>query len=1059
MKKMFKALKKGICPLFALAFVCVAPKVKAEESTMLLNYGHADLELKNDALFNEKEIVQGFSVTGTIKDTNGTPLAGASIIEKGTVNGTQADFDGNFAITLSSESAILVVSYLGYAGQEINVSGKTSIAVVLEESSSNLDEVVVIGYGSSKKSDLTGAVATIGAEKIQERISINPLDNLQGQVAGLDIYNSSGRPGGEMRVTIRGKGSLNATNEPLYVIDGIIGVDIALVNTNDIENITVLKDASATAIYGSRGANGVIIVTTKKGKSGRMTVDITSNLQVSRITNKPEVLNSTDYWKDLKVRLDEDQRALGAGDGSFVADYPGTYPRLFTDDGTRLGAPRYDTNWLDESTRTGFSKQYFANVRGGGENYNVSLSAGTQDDEGVLLNTYFKKNTMRFNGDFQINDWLKIGGALAYSDTKTNIVDNWRIGADNITMATLFYLPIYPTRYEDGTLVNADDLKNDSGGWDIWYGATPKDRLSSLDQISFRRQVTRNIFTEIDFTDNLKLRTSYSLQDYNLEGRRSVASRLDTFVNRTSAALSNENSSQSLLENTLTFNPELDGNNVLGVVLGTARQENEQFGSSLLAQDFDEFFGFYNVAQGTAEPVVNSFFNRYTTDSYFGRLNYSFKDRYLLTATGRYDGSSRFGENNKYSFFPSAALAWKISNEAFLEDSEAISDLKLRTTYGFTGNDGIGNYARIASPGVQNVVFNNERVIGTSQGSIGNENLKWEKTEEVNVGLDFGLFNRINLTADYYSRTTKDLLFNVPIARFTGYSSILSNAGSIKNSGIELLLSSTNIRTDNFSWSSSINFTKNVNEILALGTEDNDIFTAPIWWNQQVFRVGEAAGSFWGYNRLGTWGTNEVAEAAAYGRIPGDIKLEDKNNDGLLNFEDQQIIGSGLPDYTMNIGNTFSYKNWDLSVDIRISQGNDILDHSIILFVDRMGYGNTYKKFFDQAWTPDNQNTMYPRVRKNITKFDGADSGQVFDGSFIRGQNLSLSYNFDSSVLDVLNLKAARMYFNLQNFFIITDYHGYDPEVSSFGGQFTEGIELNGYPKALTMNMGINITL
>ncbi|CAN0493823.1 unnamed protein product, partial [Scytosiphon promiscuus] len=230
--------------------------------------------------------------------------------------------------------------------------------------------------------------------------------------------------------------------------------------------------------------------------------------------------------------------------------------------------------------------------------------------------------------------------------------------------------------------------------------------------------------------------------------------------------------------------------------------------------------------------------------------------------------------------------------------------------------------------------------------------------------------------------------------------------GSIKNSGIELLLSSTNIRTDNFTWNSSINCTKNVNEILSLGTEDNDIFTAPIWWNQQVFRVGEAAGSFWGYNRLGTWGTNEAAEAAEYGRIPGDIKLEDKNNDGLLNFEDQQLIGSGLPDYTMNIGNTFSYKNCDLSVDIRISQGNDILDHSIILFVDRMGYGNTYKKFFDQAWTPDNQNTMYPRVRKNITKFDGADSGQVFDGSFIRGQNLSLSYNFDSSVLDVLNLKG-----------------------------------------------------
>lgn len=1001
---------------------------------------------------------QDVNVTGTVTDSSGTPLPGASVVEKGTSNGVQTDFDGKFSIVVP-DGAELRISYLGYVDQEITIDGQSNLNISLVEDVASLDEVVIIGYGSQKKSDLTGSVATVDAERIQERISLNPLDNLQGKVAGLNVFNSSGRPGGGFRVTIRGKGSLNADNEPLYVVDGVIGVDIELINTNDIESITVLKDASATAIYGARGANGVILVTTKRGKSGKFSVDILSNLQIGRPTNKPEVLNSNEYWNDLKVRLDADQRALGAPDGSFVNDYATDYPELFTPDGTRAGDPIYDTDWFDESTRTTFSQQYFANVRGGGENYNISFSAGTQDDEGILLNTYFNKNTMRFNGDFRINDWLKIGGSLAYSDTETNIVDDYRVGADALTYAMLFYLPIYPTAYPDGTVVNADDLVNANGGWDVWYGATPKDRLSLLDRVTKRRQVVQNIFTEINLTNNLKLRTSYSIQNNDTKNNTFAAKRLDTFLNRNSATIGNVDSNQTIFENTLTYSPILDENNTLGVILGATRQENEFFSSSLTAQDFDDFFSYYNVGQGTAEPVVASEFGRNVIDSYFGRLDYGYKGRYLLTLSGRYDGSSRFGENNRYSFFPSAALAWRVSNESFLEDSKTFTNLKLRASYGETGNDGIGNYARIARPGVQNVIFDNQRVIGTSQGTIGNDELKWETTEEFNIGLDLELFNRVNLTADYYNRTTKDLLFNVPIAQFTGYSSILSNAGSIRNSGIELLLNTINVQTADFSWNTSLNFTMNDNEILSLGNQDADIFTAPIFWNHQIFRVGEAAGSFWGYNRLGTWGTDEVEEAAIYGRIPGDIKLEDKNNDGLLNFEDQQIIGSGLPDYTLNIGNSFSYKNWDLSIDILINQGNDILDHSIILNVDRVGYGNTYKKFFDQMWTPENQNTMYPRVRKDIKKFDGADSGQVFDGSFIRGQNLSLAYNFNKSFLERIGLQSAKVYMNLQNFFLITDYHGYDPEVSSFDGQFTEGIELNGYPRSMTMNLGFMLTL
>ncbi len=1057
MRKSSSLIKAGGRVLFVLVFF-------GSWSSMAIPKGHADSVVNETKLSSispngVKESESQILISGTVKDNFGTPLPGANVIEKGTSNGVQTDFDGNFSISVSDENAILLISYIGFSTQEISVRGKKEVNITLEESTSKLDEVVVVGYGTDKRSDIAGSIATVNSSKMEERVSVNPLDNLQGKVAGLNVFNSSGRPGGGMQVTIRGKGSLNANNQPLYVVDGVIGVDIELINTNDIETMTVLKDASATAIYGARGANGVILVTTKKGKSGKISVDVNTNSQVARLTNKPEVLSAMEYWKDLKVRLDEDQMALGTPSGFFVDDYATDYPALFTEDGTRSDLPKYDTDWLDESTRTAVSQQYFVNVRGGGENSNFSFSAGTQDDEGILLNTFLKKNTMRFNGEFMVKDWLKVGGSMSYSDTKTNIVDDYRIGADNITMRALFYLPIYPTRYEDGTAVNADDLLNANGTWDVWYGATPKDRLNALNRDFYKRQVTRNIFTEINFTKDLKLRTSYSILNYNTEGRSHIGRRVDTFVNRTSASLTNTNLNQNLIENVLSYNPNINENHSFGAILGASRQENEVFQFGLTAQDFDDFYSFNNVGQGTAEPSVFSDFSRNTTDSYFGRINYGYKNKYLLEFTGRYDGSSRFGKNNKYSFFPSAGIAWKVSNEPFLEDSETLSDLRLRVTYGESGNDAIGNYARISSLGEQEVSFNNTRFTGSSQGTIGNDNLRWEKTEEYNIGFNLGLFNRVDITGDYYSRTTKDLLFNVPLASFTGYSSILSNAGSIRNNGIELLISSTNVMTDNFSWSSSINFTKNVNKILSLGTDDADIFTAPIWWNQQIFRVGESAGAFWGYNRLGTWGTDEVDEAAVYGRIPGDIKLEDKNNDGVLNFDDQQIIGSGLPDYTMNIGNTFSYKNWNLSVDIRLSKGNDILDHSIILFVDRMGYGNTYKKFYNQAWTPENQNTMYPRVRKNIKKFDGADSGQVFDGSFIRGQNLSLSYNFDRNFLEKVNLQGLKIYLNLQNFFILTDYHGYDPEVSSFGGQFSEGIELNGYPKAMNINMGINLKI
>ncbi|TRX60043.1 TonB-dependent receptor [Fulvivirga sp. M361] len=1008
-----------------------------------------------------KEIQQAsdIQVSGKVLDENGESLPGVNVLIKGTTNGTVTDFDGNYNIQVP-EDGTLVFSYVGYARQEININNRTVIDVNMELDASQLGEIIVIGYGETKKEDVTGSLGAIDTERIERRVSVNPLDNLQGEVAGVNVVNTSGRPGGGINVLVRGITSISATNQPLYVIDGIIDADISQINTNDIESITVLKDASATAIYGFIASNGVVIVTTKRGTSEGVTLDVNYNLQVGRLTNKPEVLNSQEYWGDLKPRVDQQLRDIGADDGFFTDNYAARFPLLFnpSDAESVYGDPRFDTDWLDESTRTSVSHQYFANLRAGGENYALSFSVGSQDDEGIVLNTSLEKNTMRFNGDYYVKDWLKVGGSLSYAETKTNRVDDYRVGADGLTYASLFYLPIYPTRYDDGSVVNADDLVKPNGQWDVWYGRTPSERLNMLTRESKTTQLLRNVFVEIDFLKNLKFRTALSQEQIENDGNTHVPKELDTFVNRTSATVSNSEFLSTQWENTLNYNTQFGADHDLNILAGASWYSTESFAFSASGQDFDDFFRFYNLAQSDDEfERITSGQSESKAVSFFGRANYTYKGKYLVTATGRYDGSSRFGANNEFAFFPSAAVGWRISEEGFLKDNSTMSNLKLRASWGKTGNSNIPNFQRFGQPGQQNAIFGGRSVNSTSQGRIGNDDLKWEVTTETNVGLDIGLFDRVNLTFDYYTKESDDLLLGIPIARFTGYSNIFGNAGSLQNRGIELGINSQNIATNDFSWNTSLNFARNVNEVTSLGIDDSDFIRSVQFggFNEQIFRVGEAAGSFYGYNRLGTWNIGEEDEAAIYGAVPGDIRIEDVNDDDVIDSEDLQIIGNGLPDFTLNIGNTFTYKNFALSFDIRVVQGSEIVDYSVLLNVDRQGYGNTYREFFQQAWTPENQNTMYPRVRRDLKFFRGIDTGHVFDASFIRGQNLSLSYDFNTNIVERIGLGGAQIYLNFQNWFLITDYHGYDPEASSYNDEFFIGYELNGYPKALITNIGI----
>ncbi len=1008
---------------------------------------------------------QNIQVSGKVLDENGESLPGASVIVKGTTSGTVTDFDGNYKIEVP-EDGILIFSYVGYAREEINVNGRTVLNVDLVPDLAQLAEIIVIGYGETQKKDVTGALATLDARQIERRVSVNPLDNIQGQMPGVAVTNSSGRPGGGMQVRIRGSGSINGGNEPLYVIDGILNADIELINTNDIENITVLKDASATAIYGFQAANGVVIVTTKKGKKGGVTVDLNYNLQVGQLTNAPEMLNSEEYWTRIKPAIDEDLRTRTNGPvpaSAFIDNYAAMHPFLFNPgDDPVYGDPVHDTDWLEESTRKSVSHQYFANVRGGGDNYTASFSIGRQEDEGIMLNTFLDKTTMRFNGDYDIKDWLKVGGGISFAETTTNILDDYRIGADALANAALFYLPIYPTRYEDGSIVNADDLRRLDGQLDVWYGRTPVDRLNMFTRETNTLQVLRNFFIEVDILKNLKFRTAYSQQDIRRDNRTHEPKELDTFVNRSAATVSNTELIDLQWENTLNYSLAFGNNQSLNVLGGASLYKTESFSSVAASFELDDFFGVYNLGDGNPEQNrASSSFTESKAVSFFGRANYSYDDRYLLTVTGRYDGSSRFGLDNEFAFFPSAAAAWNISNESFLADNGVVSNLKLRTSWGKTGNSGIGafdRFGRLDDVGVVSV-FGESAINGTIPLAIGNNGLKWEVTTETNIGLDIGLFNHVDLSLDYYNKESDDLLFNVPIAVFSGYNSLLGNAGSIRNRGIELMLSAQVINTRDFNWNVYANYTRNTNEILSLGTDDADLFRSMQWADllpDQVFRVGETFGSFHGYSRLGTWNIGEEDEAAVYGAEPGDIRFEDVDNDGDIDSKDAKIIGNPLPDFTLNFGSSFTYKNFTLSFDIRGSFGNEIVDYSVLLNVDRMGYGNVYKEFIDRAWTPDNQNTMYPRIRKDVKFFRGIDSGHVFDGSFLRGQNLSLTYDFDPGLVGKIGMGSASVYVNLQNWFLITDYHGYDPEASSIG-EFpgTVGYELSAYPKSFITNIGI----
>ncbi|KIC96280.1 SusC/RagA family TonB-linked outer membrane protein [Flavihumibacter solisilvae] len=1022
---------------------------------------------------------QNITVSGKVIDSrNNNGLAGASVQVKGSSTGTVTNEQGSYSIVVPSQSAVLVFSYSGLGTQEIKVGNRTSIDVQMTATQTSMDEVVVIGYGTAKKSDLTGSVGSVKAAQLQERPAPSLNQAIAGRVPGVQVNTNSGRPGGQTTMRIRGFSSINSSNNPLYIIDGIqlpVGTQnnnsnsIDFINPNDIASVEILKDASATAIYGARGANGVVMVTTKKGTSAgpRLTYDM--DLFVPTIgPHRVEMLNAKEYLQVENLAYDNikvyDPAGWAAGNYASLVDpreKRKNLPLLFDANGN----PLYDTDWLKESTQNKIGQNHQLGFSGGNQDNTYGLYLGYRNDQGLLLNSYLKRYSARFTLDSKVKDWLKIGGSLSYNNQEENIVDQGTGGLNSVRMITESF-PFLPVKYADGTWAENYHYPGAEGGSNPVHILSEREALLNTQNLLGEAHVNIYLAKGLEFRSQLGANiVTRGVREYN--GR--TLDQISRSQNGIANVFNNRESYWSS-ENYFTYRTSFGSDHDLNAMAGMSWQETNIFNMGAGSQNFStDYFEYNNIGAGSQQNPGSSSAFRFAFNSFFGRVNYTFKDKYLLTLTGRADGSDRFGPNNKYSFFPSAALAWRVSDEPFLENSNLISNLKLRTSYGFSGNSEIGSYRYLPSLGTYAGIFSDARVTGIGLGRLGNADLQWEKTAQADAGFELGLLNnRINLEMDFYYRKTTDMLLDAPVPRTSGAGTITKNIGSMENKGIELGLNTVNISKRDFTWSSTFNVSFNRNKVLTLATPA-PIFGVgnPGFTNQTgIIRVGDPVGSFWGLVRLGTWSEKERAEAAKFtsyrgGKtmLPGDIKYLDVNGDYEINDADRMIIGNGNPDAWGSFINNFRYKNFELILDIQYCVGNDVLNMTKHSGEDRVGIANSYSSVLG-AYTPQNENSMIAAIRDTKAGYvTNVDTRWIEDGSFLRGRNLLLAYNFSPEVAKSLRLSRLRMYVSAQNFFLSTKFSGNDPEVTTYSNPFAQGQTFFDYPKPTIYTFGLNVSL
>jgi TonB-linked SusC/RagA family outer membrane protein len=1033
---------------------------------------------------------QQIKVKGQVIDASTkTPLPGVNVIVQGTTIGTVSDANGGFTLDVPKSNAVLKLSFIGYKDALIELAGKTSVSVELIPSEEALGEVVVVGYGSQLKKDVTGSVTTISAKKLLDKPVFNVGQSLQGKVAGVKIIEVSGEPGQPVNMRIRGTNSINSSNDPLYVVDGIVGMANAVTNMNPniIQSIEVLKDASATAIYGARGANGVVIITTKRGIAGKTTVEYNGYVSIGTDQRRLHTLTADQLmyvymqaWATEEKGLEQPTRtrdfrgptATGlswsempylfektSGKGAYMFDLVGKDGNYYK--------PRFNTDWWKESYQTAVSYNHQLNVRGGTDNAKFGLFLGNISEQGLLKKTDFIRNSAKFTADLKPFKWLDVNASLNYLRGTQNLSD---IG----TMARfpLEVWSILPVKYPNDPAIYGNYAGKWSGNQDFPLDDVFQNPTAYNDMLYNKRtldQITADIGLNFKITKDLSFKATAAIDDNwnkqnTQQGRDSQGS---GYIG--SAAISTYRSFYWQNEDYFNYVKQIGDHSITGLLgLSWQRFTSESFSGSN-NRFFDDFYGWHNIAVGTApQPSIGSSDNQTSLNSYYGRINYGYKSKYLVTVTGRYDGSSKFGKNSKYGFFPSGSLAWVVSQEKFIKDISQISNLKLRASYGKTGNQEIGSYVTQTFLSSTQIVFDGQAQPGLYPSSFGNADLKWETTAQYDGGIDLGLFNgRINLTFDLYHKLTSDMLLDVPLPYSTTVGTVKRNYGEVENKGVEFFISTENIKGKDFTWTTELTISHNKNIIKKLGPTGADIYDN--WWlglssPATVLRVGQSIGSMFATTRLGTWSTMETSQAARYGLQTGDLKWQDVNNDGNFTIADAHIVGTPFPKVEADMNNTFTYKGFDFNIEYRAALGFYHNNWTYLVAEDQQLCGGGLNAILD-GWTPYHQNTIRQMVRSPYGGWGNSltfDTHWVQDASFLRGEGMTLGYTLPESVVGKLRMQSVRVYLNAKNFSIYAPKClSLDPEggTSLYGGpgNLIPGQDFYTYPRPSTYSFGINV--
>lgn len=993
--------------------------------------------------------------TGTVKDVNGEPIIGASVVEKGTTNGVITDLDGNFS--LSGVSGTLVISYIGYVNKEVAVTPDKSLQVVLVEDNQTLDEVIVVGYGSVKKSNLTGAVSSVKMADIPMVTTTSVSNMLTGRVPGLVITQNSADPTGDYSVLIRGAASTGAGNSPLYVIDGFPGGNINTISPNDIESVEVLKDASATAIYGARASNGVILVNTKKGKVGKINVSVQLNTSVQTISNPYDIVSAKDYMQlsnaffKEKWMFDNKIAPYGTKDPSTVTSSPKV---AFTDD--QIANARNETDWFDEVSRTGFIDNENISISGGSGQATYTFSLGHFKHKGVIINNGYEKFMGRLGTEFKLSKWLQTGVSISVSQQNSDKIEQPGGTEDpkGLIKLALSYPTYLPMRDENGEyLINPNH-------------ATYPNPVSYKDVTNTEtanRYLISN-FWSVKFTNDLMFRASWGLnQAFYRNNTYYPKTTYQGKLLNSSAAISEYRNNDYLLDATLTYKKKLFKNHELTAMAGYAYQKFVSENVSASNSDFiTDVYNVYNLGGGgDLTKTVGSGKSVYKFLSYFGRVNYDVADKYLFTFTVRADGSDRFGADHRFGYFPSGAVAWRVSEEGFMKEQDLFSNLKLRVSVGQTGNSEIGgnSFGYYSTSGNQYVI-GGRLVTGVTESQIANPKLKWETTTEFNIGIDFGLFkNRLSGTFEYYRKTISDLLDSRNLGAFYPVSSVADNLGTTLGQGWEFNLTSINVQNKKLTWTTSLNLThfedrwKERNPFTSLAVYQTT--TDPL-------HVG------WGYVSDGLIQPGDDVPHMP-GAVVGNIKVKDLNGwlkdssgnyildsggrrqlsgepDGTVDDADKVIIYHSQPKLTFGLNNTLQYKNFDLSFffygEVGREKYNDT--RSWFLKADRLNMGDNVLTDALNVWKHDNPAGIYPNGFD--VKYASSSDFWVEKADFLRLKSLTLGYTFPKSWGKGI-LSNARIYVDLQNLFVLTNYSGSDPETDSYSA----------YPYQRTYSLGLNI--